>query len=880
MLLGCLALLNFRFTVSAQPVVTTLAATSITSSNATLNGTINPNGSAGVGGNFQYGLTTDYGYLGGFTVLAGPAIARSPCLALLRTASPARLGQAGRIDSELGYIGHWQCIASSADGIRLAAVVDGDDIFTSTNGGASFSQVHSAPLGYWYAITSSADGSHLAAAQYINEGQIWTSTDGGASWTKTGAPNYAWTCIASSADGSRLVAAMAYSSTYTSTNGGTNWTQCVIPTSISEVVSSADGMRLAAVGDDGGIWASTDGGVVWTQTSAPVSSGYNYWTCIASSADGQRLVAGQYNLGGIWTSTNGGATWAPTSAPAGEWVAMASSADGTRLAAATGTPGGNSTGNIYTSTNGGATWTATSAPSVGWTFLASSADGSRLAASADGSGVWTSAGTETDLLLATTYHYRLVGINSAGTAVGGDLTFTMPLTSAPFVVSATASGITATNVTLGGTVKTGGLKTTVYFQYGLTTGYGSLTTAISLGATNMPLSVSSLISSLAPGTTYHYQLVASNSVGITPTGDLTFTTPPLLPVIMSSPATSISATSATLNGTINPGGGATSANFQYGQTTNYGSSTATINIAAGNTTVPATTLISGLAPGTTYHFQLVGGNSAGTASGGDLTFTTSTGAPTAITLPESGVTSTGAMLHGTVTTGGFVTAAVFPALTSSTTRYGTYTSTNTLAPGTVARLISIPTGPLSPLTTYHFRQVAVSSAGTALGADVAFTTLPMLPVTTTLPATGISLASATLNGSVNPNGTLGAGYLQFGLTTNYGYLGGFFPSAPWPPTRHVRSARLRGEWVRPARLETQAGRMTAGWATSGIGSASASIRRAVLRLAAVVDGDDIYTSTNGGASFSQVHSAPLGYWYATPLSSGPTAHTWRPPAIY
>ncbi len=130
--------------------------------------------------------------------------------------------------------------------------------------------------------------------QYINEGQIWTSTDGGASWTKTEAPpTTPGLCIASSADGSRLVAAMAYSSTYTSTNGGTNWTQCVIPTSISEVVSSADGMRLAAVGDDGGIWASTDGGVVWTQTSAPVSSRpIIIGPASLRPADGQRLVAG------------------------------------------------------------------------------------------------------------------------------------------------------------------------------------------------------------------------------------------------------------------------------------------------------------------------------------------------------------------------------------------------------------------------------------------------------------------------------------------------------------------------------------------------------------------------------------------------------------
>src|SRR5579859_2303234 len=73
----------------------------------------------------------------------------------------------------------------------------------------------------------------------------------------------------------------------------------------------------------------------WVKTSAP----YEFWTAIASSADGSKLVAVAYtdvadNLGPIYTSTNSGATWNPTSAPHQFWTTVTSSADGEKLAAA------------------------------------------------------------------------------------------------------------------------------------------------------------------------------------------------------------------------------------------------------------------------------------------------------------------------------------------------------------------------------------------------------------------------------------------------------------------------------------------------------------------------------------------------------------------
>jgi hypothetical protein len=97
-------------------------------------------------------------------------------------------------------------------------------------------------------------------------------------------------------------------------------------------------------------------------------------------------------------------------------------------------------------------------------------------------------------------------------------------------------------------------------------------------------------------------------------------------------ASGITATNATLNGTVNPGNGVTTAYFRYGLTTNYGSYSATNTLTATNVNVSVSRLVSGLAPGTTYHFRLVGLNSAGTSVGSNLVFTTVSLQPVNFTL--------------------------------------------------------------------------------------------------------------------------------------------------------------------------------------------------------------------------------------------------------
>ena len=94
------------------------------------------------------------------------------------------------------------------------------------------------------------------------------------------------------------------------------------------------------------------------------------------------------------------------------------------------------------------------------------------------------------------------------------------------------------------------------------------------------------------------------------------------PRVTTDAATALSSTGATLNGTVNPNGNATTYYFEYGPTKTYGTKTAVVNAGSGNAKSPVSAPVSGLTASTTYHFRLVATNPAGTTTGRDKAFTT------------------------------------------------------------------------------------------------------------------------------------------------------------------------------------------------------------------------------------------------------------------
>src|SRR5207247_847140 len=202
----------------------------------------------------------------------------------------------------------------------------------------------------------------------------------------------------------------------------------------------------------------------------------------------------------------------------------------------------------------------------------------------------------------TTYHFRIVAMNSAGTRYGSDRTFTtLSPTGPPVVITNPGTLIASFSATLNGSVDPHGLTTTVYFQYGTTTSYG-LTTATQSKSGNTYQNVAANISSLSASTTYHFRIVATNSAGTVYGSDRTFTTLSATgpPVAITNPATNVASSSATLNGSVDPHGLTTTVSFQYGTKTSYGHTTANQS-KTGNTYQNVSANISGLTASTTYH---------------------------------------------------------------------------------------------------------------------------------------------------------------------------------------------------------------------------------------------------------------------------------------
>ena len=81
-----------------------------------------------------------------------------------------------------------------------------------------------------------------------------------------------------------------------------------------------------------------------------------------------------------------------------------------------------------------------------------------------------------NLMANRVYHFRIVASNAHGTSFGGDRTFTtLTATGPPVVTTNPATNVTSSSATLNGLLNPHGLTTTVYFQYGRTTSYGSTT---------------------------------------------------------------------------------------------------------------------------------------------------------------------------------------------------------------------------------------------------------------------------------------------------------------------------------------------------------------------------------------------------------------------
>jgi hypothetical protein len=379
--------------------------------------------------------------------------------------------------------------------------------------------------------------------------------------------------------------------------------------------------------------------------------------------------------------------------------------------------------------------------------------------------------TLSGLTASTTYHYRLVATSPSGTAYGQDATFATTPTPAPAVTTGTATSVSFASASLTGSVNPQGVPTTYYFQYGTTLAYSAKTAVESAGSGTAPQAVTAPIAGLAPASAYHYRLVAASAGGTVVGADATLTTTKTAaPAVATAAATAVGITSATLNATVNPNGVASDYYFQYGTTSSYGRSTPSQSAGSGTGAAPYSAELTGLAPGTTYHYRAVAVSAGGTVDGRDATFATGkTPAPTAVTGAAYAVTTTTASLAGTIDPHGIATSYYF--------LYGARSpSTRTPAvpagAGTATVAVSAALANLVPGTTYSYRLVGVGAS--TVTATIRYFTTAKIPASLSLTAAPSPVAAGAM---VTINGTLtgtGVGIRTVALQVEpYPYRRGF-----------------------------------------------------------------------------------------------------------
>jgi hypothetical protein len=266
---------------------------------------------------------------------------------------------------------------------------------------------------------------------------------------------------------------------------------------------------------------------------------------------------------------------------------------------------------------------------------------------------------------------------------------------------------------------------------------------------------------------------------------------PSPPSVTTGAAKDVARTTATMTGTVDPNGSATSYHFEYGTTTAYGLQTAAKDAGDGDGDVTAEIPVSGLSPGTTYHYRLVATNGNGTARGADRTLRTEpnprppgvTGTGRAAVGPDS------AVLRSTIDPNDAATTYHFEYGTTS--RYGSRTPDRQIPEGDGDVAVTEQLTGLRPYRRYHFRVVATNAAGTTASRNRTL-------VTSRAP-TGITLSLDA------PRVRWGDGVEVFGQVTGTGVNGlpvglerqdfpftGPFSSIGTPlPVRADRSGRFR-----------------------------------------------------------------------------------------
>jgi hypothetical protein len=350
-------------------------------------------------------------------------------------------------------------------------------------------------------------------------------------------------------------------------------------------------------------------------------------------------------------------------------------------------------------------------------------------------------------------------------------------------VTQAASEVERTAATLNGTVNPGGIAVSACeFEYrsaaeaSFAHALPCKQTPAEIGKGAAPVAVSVSLGGLTLQSGYIYRLVATDANGLTYGAEESFSTEAAVDGVSTGSATEITPDSAKLSGSLSPDGTDAHYYFEYGTSPEYGSVSPALpgsNAGSGGaecvppggpkcSPVAAETTLAGLQPNTSYDYRLVAVSSFGTSYGSNEGFTTP-GPPRIEGGSSEAVTRTTATLKATVDPDGLATKYRF--------EYGETSAYGTSVPVPEGELpaefsneeVSANIADLRIGTTYHFRLVAVNSAGPAVdGVDRELATVPAVRIDGEF-ATQVTSSSASLKAEIDPLGADTHYYIQYGF---------------------------------------------------------------------------------------------------------------------
>ena len=237
----------------------------------------------------------------------------------------------------------------------------------------------------------------------------------------------------------------------------------------------------------------------------------------------------------------------------------------------------------------------------------------------------------TGLTANTRYYVRAYAKNSAGVSYGNEVDFTTAQTvSAPTVTTSQVTNVQQTTATGGGNVTNSGGATVTERGICWSTSHNPTTSGSHANSGTGTGSFTVNMTGLTANTTYYVRAYAINSAGMSYGSEVSFTTQQALtvPTVTTNEVTNIQQTTATCGGNVTNSGGATVTEHGICWSTSHNPTTSGSHSNCGIGMGAFTVNMTGLTTNTTYYVRAYATNSAGTAYGVEVNFTTLGGGET------------------------------------------------------------------------------------------------------------------------------------------------------------------------------------------------------------------------------------------------------------